>query len=154
MAQDVETAFFKVKQAFDRAFNDPKWKTNFIEVLSGKLEDNARKELDWTSNLKDKIVIYPAGTNLIFETPIYGLVIDKGRKPNSDRSTWPPLEPIKEWCKLKGIPEEAAVPIRNSIGSKGIKSFPKPWVDKVFQVTIADEITKMMVEEFEKTVNS
>lgn len=46
----------------------------------------------------------------------YLYYVDKGRKPGK----MPPIEPIKKWCKLKGIPEEIAFPIAKNIGKFGI----------------------------------
>lgn len=44
--------------------------------------------------------------------------VESGRKPNSKA---PPVEPIKEWAKHKGLDEGLAFPIAKSIGKKGIK---------------------------------
>lgn len=42
--------------------------------------------------------------------------VDKGRRPGK----MPPIAPIKEWCKVKGIPESAAFPIAKNIGKFGV----------------------------------
>jgi len=44
--------------------------------------------------------------------------IESGRKPNSKA---PPIAPIKEWARHKGLDEGLAFPIAKSIGIKGIK---------------------------------
>lgn len=46
----------------------------------------------------------------------YGIYVDKGRKPGK----MPPVSAIREWCKVKGIPEKAAFPIARNIGRFGI----------------------------------
>lgn len=46
----------------------------------------------------------------------YGVFVDKGRKPGKQ----PPIQAIKDWVKLKGIPQKAAYPIAKSIGKFGI----------------------------------
>lgn len=47
----------------------------------------------------------------------YFIYVDKGRKPNSKP---PPVAPIKEWCRQKGIEESAAYAIAKAIGKNGI----------------------------------
>lgn len=37
------------------------------------------------------------------ETRNYADVIEKGRTPNNDPKTWPPIAPIYRWMKLKGL---------------------------------------------------
>lgn len=61
-----------------------------------------------------------------FDYVYYGLWVNLGRKPSRKM---PPLENIREWCRLKGIPEEAAFPIAMKIkkfGFKGI-NFTRPF---------------------------
>jgi hypothetical protein len=55
----------------------------------------------------------------------YGLFIDMGRKPGKQ----PPLRDIQEWCRIKGIPQEAAFAIARKIGRFGFKgiNFTKPF---------------------------
>jgi len=43
--------------------------------------------------------------------------VDEGRRPGSKA---PPIAPIKEWAKTKGLDEGLAFPIAKSIGEKGI----------------------------------
>ena len=53
----------------------------------------------------------------------YGLEIDQGRKPGKQ----PPYRDIQEWCRIKGIPKEAAFPIMRKIGKVGwTKKRPGP----------------------------
>lgn len=75
---------------------------------------------------------------LIIDYVYYGLFVDKGRNPGKQ----PPLDDIREWCRLKGIPEEAAYPIARKIGKKGYKG--KPFTGKA----VADYavISKIMGE--------
>ncbi len=55
----------------------------------------------------------------------YAQDVNDGRKPGST----PPIEPIKRWMEIKGIPKKALYPILNKIKEKGIK--PYPYIDKV-----------------------
>jgi hypothetical protein len=56
----------------------------------------------------------------------YADVIEKGRTPNSDPATWPPVAPIYKWMKLKGLftPDVSedfqARRMAQSIGRRGI----------------------------------
>lgn len=47
----------------------------------------------------------------------YGKYLDKGRGPGRQ----PPLERIREWCRIRGIPERAAWPIARRIGQLGTR---------------------------------
>lgn len=47
----------------------------------------------------------------------YAVYVDKGRRPGKQ----PPLENIRQWCRIKGIPESAAYPIAKKIGRDGIR---------------------------------
>jgi hypothetical protein len=99
-------------------------------IASGKLRDDLRYTF-WKRGKKD-VVIITTGEK---ETRNYADVIDKGRRRNRKP---PPMEPIIEWIKIKGIPlrnmktgrfversrknyERAANAIRFSIGKKGIE---------------------------------
>lgn len=56
--------------------------------------------------------------SITIDTPAneYAYYVDKGRKPGK----MPPVDNIKKWCKLKGIPEGAAWAIAKNIGKFGI----------------------------------
>jgi len=56
------------------------------------------------------------GYRLGISYPFYGKFIDKGRGPST---RMPPLDAIKEWTRIKGIPEEAAFPIAMKIKNEG-----------------------------------
>lgn len=43
--------------------------------------------------------------------------VDKGRPPGK----MPPVQAIRAWCKIRGIPEKAAYPIAVNIGKFGVK---------------------------------
>lgn len=83
----------------------------------------------------------------------YGLWIDQGRKPGKQ----PRLQDIKDWCRIKGIPQEAAFPIARKIGKMGwVNKRPAPnksgWINfsKPFeddQAVVAD-IMRDMGKEF------
>ena len=53
---------------------------------------------------------------LVYEED-YGKYVDSGRPQGKQ----PPLESIKAWCRVKGIPERAAFPIARKIGRIGTR---------------------------------
>jgi len=54
--------------------------------------------------------------------------VDEGRRAGAKP---PPVKPIRDWAKVKGIPEGLAYPIAKSIGEKGIK--PTNVIDRAFK---------------------
>lgn len=88
--------------AGDLVKNEPK-------VNTGRLKDS----------FKEQVLETAMGTSytLLMWAEDYFVYVDDGRKPNS---TPPPVAPIKEWCKQKGIEEGAAYAIAKSIGKNGI----------------------------------
>jgi len=87
---------------------------------------------------------------LTLSYPFYGKFVDEGRKPGK----MPPIKDIKEWTKLKGIPESAAYPIARKIGEKGTKgiNFTEPFYDdvKVVADIMGDAYAKYIVKELLK----
>jgi len=75
--------------------------------------------------------------------------VDKGRRPG----TYPPIQAIKRWAAIKGIPQEAAWAIRKNIFKFGIKPTRviartrftieknRKYVQK-YEKSIVDQITK------------
>ena len=90
------------KIAGEMVKNEPK-------VNTGRLKDSFRGEVKETA----------MGTSytLLMWAEDYFVYVDEGRKKNS---TPPPVAPIKEWCKSKGIEEGAAYAIAKAIGKNGI----------------------------------
>jgi len=54
---------------------------------------------------------------LVFVGADYAVYVDKGRRPGR----MPPLENIRDWCRLRNIPVAAAYPIARKIGLEGIR---------------------------------
>lgn len=81
--------------------------------------------------------------------PFYGKFIDEGRNPGK----MPPINDIREWTRLKGIPESAAFPIAKSIGEKGFKgiNFTRVIYDKenkdALKKAFQAEYTKYIITE-------
>ncbi len=72
----------------------------------------------------------------------YGEYVDSGRAPGK----FPPVKPIQEWAKTKGIPGNAAWAIAKSIEKNGIK--PRPFI----QPTLNDIVKDILVPQIEKQV--
>jgi hypothetical protein len=87
---------------------------------------------------------------LTLSYPFYGKFVDEGRRPGK----MPPVKDIREWTKLKGIPESAAYPIAKKIGEKGTKgiNFTEPFYDdiKVVADIMGDAFAKYIVKELLK----
>jgi hypothetical protein len=90
---------------------------NAGKYATGKLYESIRYEVK-----REKDVFF-----LKFLMADYGVFVDKGVKPQpqylkgkgTGKSKF--ITALKKWCKVKGIPENAAFPIRRSIWKNGIK---------------------------------
>lgn len=84
--------------------------------------------------------------NLAISYLFYGKYIDEGRRPGKQ----PPLQAIKEWTRLKGIPESAAFPIARKIGQEGYRgiNFTEPFYDDigVIKDIMGDAFAKYIVK--------
>lgn len=103
-----------------------------------------------TGRLYDKLKVEAIKQNekysLIISYPFYGKFIDEGRAPGR----MPPVDDIRAWTRLKGIPESAAFPIAKKIGEKGYKgiNFTKPFYDdmKVIKEILTDGYSSYVVK--------
>jgi len=83
----------------------------------------------------------------------------KYNTPYSYRQKKPPISVIKQWTRVKGIPEEAAYPIQNKIFRFGLKptnvinksireiEYRSRWINR-FEESITTEILNMVKESF------
>jgi len=67
--------------------------------------------------------------------------VDEGRRKGAKP---PPIKPIKEWARVKGLPEGLAYPIAKSIGEKGIK--PTRVIERAFK-KVENDISFRTLEE-------
>jgi hypothetical protein len=58
------------------------------------------------------------GYRIAVSYPFYGKFINEGRNPST---RMPPLDAIREWTRIKGIPDEAVYPIAKKIQEEGYK---------------------------------
>lgn len=56
----------------------------------------------------------------------YARPVEQGSKPH-----FPPLEPIKQWARRRGLPESAAYPIALKISRRGTTA--KPWLFPAYE---------------------
>lgn len=95
----------------------------FDKIATGKLMQSIRYEIRETAN----------SIAITFLMEDYGKFVDKGvqgaesgrageggRSPYKFKNKMPPPESIRQWLKIKGIPEKASFPIRRSIWRFGI----------------------------------
>lgn len=129
----------------------------FAKVASGNLIKSFKWELKEEKG--NDVFVVTAAPYMDF--------VDKGvngtqrnwNSPYSYRQKKPPLSVIKNWMRLKGIPEEAAFPIQNKIFRFGIKptnfinksireiQYRSQWATR-FEGDVADSIIEMAKKTF------
>lgn len=83
--------------------------------------------------------------------------VDKGRQPGS----YPPIRPLIEWVKIKGIPESAAWGVRQNIYKFGIKPTniiqkvvrefeTSPTLQKKYEDEVVNSIIKNINEKYKE----
>jgi hypothetical protein len=142
---NVDIQIDDLKQRLIDAIDKPIWKDDLMKELTEEVDTNLKNELSWTQNLKNNILTSWIENSIIISMPLYGLVIDKGRRPGAKM---PPVEAIKSWCKEKAIPEEAAWPIAISIKTNGIAA--RPFIKKSLNLSIAHLIAMHIKETLNK----
>ena len=113
----------------------------YPKVASGSLINSINYRLQDTAN----------GINVILLANDYLKYVDQGRKPG----TYPPIQAIKKWAAIKGLPQQAAWAIRTNIFKFGIK--PTRVIDKtvraielsrnvnrIYEQRMVDNIVKIM----------
>lgn len=98
--------------------------------------------------------------DLIFDIILndYLIYIENGRRKGA---AMPPVAPIVEWCKKKGIPTDNSTIflIRRAISRDGVR--PRPFLAKVFEEVdrewddnLADNLFNKIMEEIDKFFNN
>lgn len=103
---------------------------------TGKLISSVRSEITSTGTRVD-LDIYAED---------YAEFIHEGRA----KGKFPPVQPIKNWMKVKGIDEDALFPILNKIKNEGIKAVPI--LDAVTTKGIAEIISSKLSESLEDSL--
>jgi hypothetical protein len=129
----------------------------FPKRATGKLYNSVQyrvtqKDNDWTLTLLSED---------------YMKFVDKGvsgtqrryNTPYSYKTKKPPISVIKQWTRVKGLPEQAAYPIQNKIFRFGLKptnvinksireiEYRSKWINK-FEESITEEILNWVKESF------
>jgi HK97 gp10 family phage protein len=107
--------------------NFPEWVDAANQETAREIRDEARNNIQQldafdTGALYDSIEIRTSAKGLsvsVGSTAKYAPFIEFGTSPH-----FPPLEPIRAWCRRKGIPEEAAYPIARAISERGTPERP------------------------------
>lgn len=123
---------------------------NYGKYATGKLYDSIRYEIKET---KSKI-------SIAFFMLEYGKFVDKGTKPSKYADSKgkgtgksPFIESLMKWCVIKGIPKEAAFPIRRNIWKYGIAPtnfFTIPTTRRV--ASFAKGVGETMAKDYEKMI--
>jgi len=72
----------------------------------------------------------------------YGKWIETGQKPH-----WVPIQPLKDWAKLKGKDDSFAYAVRQKIKDEGVKPFP--FVDNIIQASnVETNLENILLEAF------
>lgn len=108
----------------------------YIDAIDGILrKEDKIASGDLIKSLKPKVIKTGFGTSYTLKiiAEEYLKYVDEGRRAGSKA---PPIEPIRKWAKLKGLPEGLAFPIAKSIGIKGIK--PTNVIQRAFDKVFKD----------------
>lgn len=79
-------------------------------VATGELERSLAYQVTWNGS----------SFEVDFTMVDYGVYVDRGRRPGKQ----PPIGPIKEWARVRGLPESIAFPVARTIGREGIAARP------------------------------
>jgi len=135
----------------------------WVETLRNELLNNKpfpkRASGRLINSINYKVIQTPNGDELRLFAENYLTFVDKGvsgtekkhATPYSYRTKYPPIQAIKQWTRLKGMPEEAAYGIQRNIFRFGMKptnvinktiryiEYRSKWKTK-FEGEIADDI--------------
>jgi hypothetical protein len=103
------------------------------KVASGSLINSINYKLQETA----------IGINLVLVANDYLKWVDRGRRPG----TYPPIQAIKRWAQIKGIPQEAAWAIRRNIFKFGIKP-----TRVIARTRFTIETNRSYVQKYEKSI--
>lgn len=95
-----------------------KYGASVVKEMRTRLFNNGSIASETLYNSLDyEIIDDKKGFELAFLLEDYYVYVDKGRRPGK----FPPLKNIREWTRLKGIPESATYPIAKKIAEEGIR---------------------------------
>lgn len=95
-----------------------KYGDNFISIITKDLLSLGKKSSGkLIRSLQADLKLIGETISIAIKSEDYLIFVDQGRKPGS----YPPINKIEEWCRLKNIPTASAFPIARNIYKKGIK---------------------------------
>src|SRR5262245_5044325 len=105
----------------------PDWLAGANEQTANYIADLARRNIRnidayATGAMYAGIQVSSSPGGLVFTVGCkekYAPYVELGTRPH-----WPPLDAIREWCRVRGIPETAAFPIARAIARRGLPERP------------------------------
>ena len=105
----------------------PEWLADANEQTAEVVRKGARRNIRnidayATGTMYESIEVTHSPGGLVFavgSTAKYAPYVEFGARPH-----FPPLDAIREWCRVKGIPESAAYPIARAIARRGLPERP------------------------------
>lgn len=95
-----------------------KYGKDFVKILTNELLINKKVASGkLIKSLKSDIKPIGDNVNIVITSQKYLDYIDKGRA----KGKFPPIEPLVQWCSIKGLPKTAAYAIAQNIFKFGIK---------------------------------
>ena len=127
-----------------------KYGQDFLNILTRDLIEAGKNSTGTLiKSLQADLVKVAEGISIAISSEEYLTYVDQGRKPGS----FPPIVKIKEWCRLKNIPESASYAIAKSIYKNGIK--PTHVIDKAtkeFVTKVTPEMEKDLAPIIEQQI--
>lgn len=122
----------------------PEWLRDANIDTAERVRRNARRNLKRldaydTHALYDSIQVGVSPKRLlvsVYSDLNYAPYVEFGTRPH-----FPPLEPIREWCRSRGIDESAAFPIARSISEFG--TFERPFLYPAYREGIALHVKRI-----------
>jgi len=105
----------------------PDWLYEANQATANEIFDEARRNIKSNDSyasgeLYDSVITEVSARGLaiyVGSTSHYAPYVEFGTRPH-----FPPLDAIREWCRVKGIPEEAVFPIAKKIAERGTQAQP------------------------------
>jgi HK97 gp10 family phage protein len=105
----------------------PEWLGEANQQTADEIFDEARRNIKQadsyaTGELYDSVIVEVSARGLaiwVGSTSHYAPYVEFGTRPH-----FPPVDAIREWCRVRGIPESAAFPIARQISERGTPAVP------------------------------
>jgi HK97 gp10 family phage protein len=124
--------------------NFPEWLSVANLETAYEVRDEAQKNVKRldafdTGDLHNSIQVQvsPQGLSVgVGSTAKYAPFVEFGTRPH-----FPPLEPIREWCRSRGIDVSAAFPIARAISERGTPE--RPFLYPAYKVGMRNHVTRI-----------